>query len=167
MAENSFPVGRIVGAHGIKGLVKIEPLTDYPEDRMKAGSRLRLKNDWVTVESYAVHKGRPLLKLAGIDDMSAAQALQWETLEYVGDDRPELEEDEFFIEDLIGLRVVTSDGKELGEVEDVLEMPAHDVLQIGDVLVPMVKEFVKDIDFDTETITVELIPGMLPGEETA
>ncbi len=72
-----------------------------------------------------------------------------------------MEEDEFLTEDLIGMRVITVEGQDLGEVEDVLRMPAHDVIQVGAVLIPAIKEFVKMVDFDTNSITVQLIPGML------
>jgi 16S rRNA processing protein RimM len=154
-----YPVGRIVGAFGIKGEVKVEPLTDFLE-RLHKGARLRLKDDWVTVESFRMHKHRPLLKLSGIDDPETAQALQWQVLESTSEEEPELGEDEFLTDDLIGMKVVTVEGEELGEVDDVLPMPAHDVLQVGEILIPAVKEFVKMIDFDAETITVQLIPGM-------
>ena len=154
------PVGRIVGAFGLKGELKVEPLTDFLE-RMHKGARLNLKDEWVTVESFRIHKERPLLKLSGIDSMTAAQALQWQELYSANTERPPLEEDEFLTQDLIGLKVVTDEGQELGEVDDVLEMPAHDVLKIGELLIPAVKEFVQDIDLDNEVITVKLIPGML------
>jgi 16S rRNA processing protein RimM len=157
-------IGQIVGAFGLKGEVKVEPLTSF-WDRFQKGARLRLKGDWVTVEGYREHKNRPLLRLSGVNDATAAEALQWEYLEAILADPPELEEDEFLTEDLIGLRVVTTDGQELGEVDDVLGTPAHDILQIGEILIPVVKEFVKDIDLEEEVITVQLIPGMLPGEE--
>ena len=154
------PVGRIVGAFGLKGEVKVEPLTDFLE-RLHKGARLRLNEEWVTVESFRIHKGRPLLKLSGINDADAAQSHQWQELFSATQAKPELEEDEYMTEDLIGMKVVTTEGRELGEVDDVLDMPAHDVLQIGELLIPAVKEFVTDIDLDAEVITVKLIPGML------
>ncbi len=153
-------VGRIVGAFGLKGELKVDPLTDFVE-RMHKGSRLRLKDNWVTVESFRIHKGRPLLKLSGIDDVDTAQALQWQELFSAESATPNLEDDEFLTEDLIDMLVVTTDGREIGRVEDVLALPAHDVLVIGAVMIPAVKQFVKDIDLDEERITVELIPGML------
>jgi 16S rRNA processing protein RimM len=155
-----YPVGRIVGAFGLRGEVKVEPLTDFIE-RLHKGARLRLKGEWVTVESFRLHKNRPLLRLTGVEDATAAEALQWQLLESVSTDRPELEEDEFMTSDLIGCQVVTSDGRQLGPITDVLVMPAHDVLQVGSLLIPAVKEFVKQIDLEAELITVELIPGML------
>jgi 16S rRNA processing protein RimM len=158
--ENFTRVGQIVGAFGLKGLVKVVPLTDFLE-RFEKGSRLRLKGEWVEIEEFRIHKKRPLLKLSGITTATAAEALQWEYLEIPAAEKPELEEDEFLSEDLIGLKVVTVEGRELGEVDDVIPMPAHDVIQIGELLIPAVREFVKDIDFDANVMTVKLIPGMI------
>lgn len=162
---NTDPVriGQIVGAFGLKGELKIDPLTDFWE-RFQKGSRLRLKGQWVTVESYREHKNRPMVKLTGIESATAAEKLQWEYLEAIIVDTPELDDDEYLTDDLIGMQVVTTEGRVLGEVDDVIENPAHDILQIGDILIPVVKEFIKDIDLDKEIITVELIPGLLPEE---
>jgi 16S rRNA processing protein RimM len=163
MSAEPVRIGQIVGPHGLKGHVKVQPLTDFLE-RFAKGSRLRLKGEWVTVESYSIHKNRPLIKLSGTDSIGEAEKLQWEYLEAILEEM-ELEEDEFLTDDLIGCLVVTTDGRELGTVDDVLTMPAHDVLEIGEILIPVVKEFVKEIDLEAERITVELIPGMLPDED--
>lgn len=164
MSSQPVRIGQIVGAHGLRGHVKVQPLTDIAS-RFAVGARLRVRNDWVTVESSVIHKGRPLMKLSGISDVDAAKALQWEYLEAIPEEA-EVGEDEFLVDDLIGCLVVTVDGKELGEVDEVLELPAHDVLQVGEILIPVVREFIVDVDLEEEVITVQLIPGMLPGEET-
>ena len=163
MAGEFVRVGRIVGAFGLKGEVKVDPLTDFNE-RFRKGSRLRLKGDWVTVEGMREHKGRPLLKLSGIADATAAEALQWEYLEAHALEAPELEEDEYMVDDLIGLKVFTMEGEELGEVDNVLDYPAHEILEVGEILIPLVKEFVKEVDLEKDLIRVQLIPGMRPGE---
>lgn len=157
-------IGQIVGVHGIRGQVKVDPLTDFVE-RLSEGSRLFLRGDWVRVEKFQIHKGRPILGLSGVKDRNTAETLRGEYLEAILDQKPELEEDEFLVEDLIGLKVVDAAGKEIGFVEEVLAYPAQDILQVGEVLIPLVKEFVKSIDMEQNLITVELIPGMLPGEE--
>lgn len=152
-------IGQITGGFGIRGQVKVEPMTDFPE-RFRKGMRLRLRNEWVRIESSSLHKGRFLLKLEGIDSLTEAEKLQWEYLEIPADDRPELEEDEFLTQDLIGLKVVTDDGRELGSVDEVLPYPAHDVLVVGELMIPMVKAFIRRIDLETAEIEVHLIPGM-------
>lgn len=157
-------VGRIVASHGLKGQVKVELHTDFSQ-RLAKGQRLRLKDDWVTVEASQFQNDRLLMKLSGVNSIEEAKALQWEYLYSASDEKPELEEDEFFVEDLIGLKVVTVDGAELGTVDQVAAYPAQDILVIGDLMIPFAEQFVKGVDFDTETITVELIPGMLGEEE--
>lgn len=152
-------VGRIVGAHGLKGEVKVELLTDFVE-RLDAGRRLRMRGNWVTVEKARVQNGRLLLKLSGIDDIDDAKGAQWEYLEAPAEERPELEEDEYVTADLVGLEVVTLEGEVIGKVSDVLLLPAHDVLVIGEIMIPAVKRFVKDVDLAKKRITVELIEGM-------
>jgi len=152
-------VGRIVSTHGLKGQVKVELLTDFPE-RLAAGRRLRLKDDWVTVEASTPQKDRLILKLSGIKKIEQAKALQWEYLSAAPDDL-DLDEDEFLVTDLEGLRVVTTDGQDLGEVDEVAAYPAQDILVIGELMIPLAKEFVKDVDLDKGVITVELIEGML------
>lgn len=156
-------VGQIVGPHGLKGHVKIQPLTDF-HDRFQKGARLRLKGNWVTVESFTVHKNRPLVKLSGIETIDDAQAVQWEYVESI-QEAPELGQDEYLSQDLVGCRVYTTSGRELGPVKNVLQLPAHDVLEIEGTLIPAVKQFIRKIDLKRKVITVELIPGMLPGEE--
>ena len=159
--EKFTRIGQIVGAFGIRGQVKVDPSTDFL-DRFAAGSRLRLNGNWVEVETFAVHKKRPLIKLRGIDTTNQAEALQWQYLETPTERKPDLADDEFLSADLVGLKVVTVEGRELGKVTDVIPMPAHDVIQVGELLIPAVVEFVTDVDLDAGIMTVKLIPGMLP-----
>ena len=156
-------VGRIVNTHGLKGHVKVELLTDF-EQRLAKGTRLRLRDDWVTVEESRWQNDRLVLKLSNIGDIESAKALQWEYLSAAAEDELELDEDEYLVEDLIGMMVNTSAGMAIGKVDEVAAYPAQDILVIGDVMIPFVDDFVKEVDFDTKTITVELIPGML-GED--
>lgn len=144
----------------MKGQVKVLPMTDFLE-RFQKGARLRLNEGWVEVETFSIHKERPLIKFRGINDIASAEKLQWAYLEVPVPERPELDDDEFLTEDLIGLRVSTVDGIELGKIDDVVAMPAHDVIKIGELLIPAVLEFVKDVDLEAGTMTVKLIPGMI------
>ena len=140
-------VGRIVSTFGLRGQVKVELMTDF-EERLGKGRRLRLKDDWVVVESCSWQKDRLLLKLSGVDSIDQAKALQWEYLSVPADEEPELDEDEYLVSDLEGMKVVTVDGQELGEVDEVAEYPAQDILVIGEIMIPLAKQFVKDIDLD-------------------
>ena len=99
--------------------------------------------------------------IAGVDSATKAEALQWQDLEAPADEKPALDSDEFLTEDLIGMQVWTETGTHLGEVDDVLTTAAHDIFIVGEVMIPVVKEFIKMIDFDEDRITVVLIPGMI------
>lgn len=155
-------VGQIVGTFGLRGQIKVDPLTDFLE-RFEEGRQLRLQGKLVTIKEFLLHKGRPLLKLEGINTLTEAEKLQWEYLEGRADEEFELEEDEYFTGDLVGLRVVTTDGRELGEIDEVHRYPAHDVFEVNGIMIPAVKQFVKSIDLDGELVTVELIEGMEEG----
>lgn len=157
-------VAQIVGPFGIKGQVKLKLLTDFPE-RFEKGRRLRLNDEWVTIDESIVHKNQLVVRLSSIKDRTDAERSQWSYLEALADERPELDEDEFFTEDLIGLEVVTTDGRTLGKVDRVEAYPAHDVIFVGHILIPAVSQFVHDVDLDAERITVELIPGMEEDED--
>lgn len=152
-------IGRIAGAFGLRGHLKIDPLTDFLE-RFQEGRKVFLKGKEVEIETATMHKGRPLLKLEGVDTATQAEALQWEYLEGRADEQFELEEDEYYTEELIGLKVVTVEGRELGAVDEVHRYPAHDVIEVNGIMIPAVKQFVKEIDLANEQMVVELIPGM-------
>jgi 16S rRNA processing protein RimM len=153
-------VGQIVSTFGLKGQVKVLPLTDF-DSRFEPGARLRLNGEWVTIESASWHKNQIHLKLEGINHISFADELRGAYLEVASTSKPQLEKDEFLTSDLIGLRAESSDGTVLGIVDDVLAAPAHDLLVIGDLLVPAVKQFVKRIDLQAGIIVIELIDGMV------
>lgn len=155
-------IGQIVGAFGLKGQVKVDPLTVF-KSRFDKGAPIWIHDRSYKIEASQYHKDRPLLKLKGVNTMTEAEALQWAFIEAEG--VPKLEEGEFLIEDLLGLEVVEESGEILGEVEDVQDYPAHQILVIGEILLPLVKEFVINIDHEKRVMTVRLIPGMRPGED--
>lgn len=141
----------------------MEPLTDFWE-RFEEGTSLLLEDEEVTVEQAFEHKGRLVLKLSGIDDPDTAQSYQFKYLFGTSDFVPALAKDEYMTADLIGLQVVTVDGLELGAVKDVIAAPAHDIIVVGEVMIPAVKQFVKKVDIKHGKMVVELIEGMLPEE---
>jgi 16S rRNA processing protein RimM len=118
-----------------------------------------VKENWYVIEKSAIHKGRPLLKLSGIGSVELAEGLKWEKMSAAGE--PELDDDEYLVSDLIGLQVITDEGLQLGKIDEILPYPAHDILVIGEVMIPLIKEFVKEIDPESNTVTVHLIPGMV------
>ena len=166
-------VGRIGRPHGIRGEVTIDVRTDDPEGRLAPGASLRTDPEHLgplTVETGRVHAGRLLLRFAGYPDRTAVEALRGVLLvaevdpaERTGDP------DEFFDHQLVGLRVLTVDGADVGEVADVLHLPGQDVLAVrteggGEALVPFVAAIVPEVDLDARTVRIDPPPGLISGE---
>ena len=155
-------VGQIAGAFGLKGQLKIQPLTDFASERFRKGLRLRMGEEFLEIESVSTHKGRPLVKFKGIDSIEAVEAIQFRYLEAV--EQPRTAKNEFLVADLVGLTVRTVEGETLGTIRQVLPNPAHEILVVGEIMIPLVEHFVTNVDLTSMVVTVRLIPGMRPGE---
>lgn len=152
-------IGKVVGPHGILGGIKIAPATDFLE-RFEPGRTIYLNGEPVTIKRLMSHKTQIRIETKEITDRNGAEALKWAEVSVPADELPEMDEDEFYTADLIGLKVIDETGKVLGKVDDIFPSPAHDILIIGTGMVPAVKEFVKEVDFDREVIVISPIPGM-------
>jgi len=119
-------VGRIVGAFGIRGAVKVIPLTDF-DDRFAPGSRLLLDGERREVEWSRPQPPVVVVKLTGLDDRTLAEAQRGHALEIADEEIRELPEGTWYQHDLLGLRVTTEGGRDLGTLVQVLERPANDV----------------------------------------
>jgi len=166
-------VGRIGRAHGIRGEVGVEVRTDDPDLRFADGAQLATdppERGPLTVVATRWHSGRLLVRFKGLDDRTAAENLRATMLviEVDESERPQ-DPDEFYDHQLVGLRVITTAGDEVGEVAEVLHLPAQDVLAIKrtdgvEVLVPFVQELVPVVDLDRGSVTVDPRPGLLDPE---
>ena len=133
-------VGEIVGPFGVMGEVKLYPLTDYPE-RLRRYRRLVLalpdgSRQAVRVQRARAHKNIWLLKLRDINSVEQAETLRGAEVIVPPELAEPLPEGHFYLHDVIGLRVVTPEGEELGTVTDVLRNPANDVYVVGALLIP-------------------------------
>ncbi|MCD1147055.1 ribosome maturation factor RimM [Peptoniphilus sp. KCTC 25270] len=160
-------VGEVTSAHGIKGHVRVFPFTD-DLDRFKEIKSVFLgeSEDRVKVKRVGVQKNLVLLEIEGITNRNEAEKLKKVQLFILEEDRKELDEGQFFIEDLIGLEVIHFETKEtLGVVKNVMEQSANDVLEIasssGTFLVPFVKAFIEEIDLEEEKIFIHVIEGLI------
>lgn len=153
------PIGTVAGAFGVRGQAKVVPLTEFAE-RFSVGTRVRIGDLQTAIEEVQVHSGKLILKFEGLDTPESVRELGGVTVYGLVPERPELEEGEYLVSDLIGLEALTPDGRSLGTVEEVLPFPAHDVLRIGELLVPAVKEFVLSVDLGGGRITIRLLEGM-------
>ena len=152
-------VGRIGRAHGILGEATIEVRTDEPERRFAVGAEVLTETGKLTVSSARVHNGILLLGFKGYSDRNAIEKLR-NTLLYAEVDinEPGLDEDDYHIQQLIGLRAELEDGTEFGVVSEVLNLPAQDCLAIktkdGEVLIPFVRQLVPVVDIAAKRVVV-------------
>jgi 16S rRNA processing protein RimM len=164
-------VGLVRRPHGIRGEIRVEILTDYPE-RIPEHRYLYLARpatpDDVTryrVEAVRAHKGVLLIKLAGCDDRDAAEGLRGRLVQIPFDEAVPLEEGEYYHFQLEGVDVESDAGEWLGRVAEVLEAGAHDVFLIrgprGEVLLPSVEDVIVQLDLKARKMVVHLLPGML------
>lgn len=156
--------GEIGKPHGIGGEVYVVRISDDPR-RFEPGSEL-VHSDGRTlvVEGARAHRDRLLVKFVGVDTRTEAEALRG-ALFVAGEERRALEEDEFWVDDLVGREVRLPDGKPVGTVARVAPGPAHDHLVIdtpsGERLVPLVKEIVTGVALDEGIVTVDPPAGLL------
>jgi 16S rRNA processing protein RimM len=161
-------VGVIGRPHGVRGEVAVVPRTDEPDRRFAPGQRLRFEDSprTLTVAAMRWHSGRLLVTFTGLDDRTAAEAVRGVRLvtDVDPDERPE-EPGEFYDRQLVGLAVQTATGVRVGEVVDVLHLPAQDVLEIttadGPRLVPFVADLVPEVDLEQGLLTVADRDGLL------
>ncbi len=170
-------VGQIIGPHGIRGEVKVEVLTDYPE-RYHPGTKLFMGHGTDDAEALPVqiassrpHQGRMLVRLASVPDRNAAELLRGLYLLIPEREAMPLGEHENYLHDVIGIRVETEAGEALGEVTEIIITPANDVYVVvgpqGEVLVPAVRDVVLGVDLANHVMRVALPDGLLAPAEDA
>ena len=158
-----IPAGKIVNTHGVRGEVKIEVWLDSPAF-LAQFPRIFVNGSEYRLLSSSRQKQFLLARLEGIDDVNAAMTLKGKEIQIAREDA-DLPEGGYFLQDLLGARVVTEEGEEIGTLQDVMERPASDIYVVIDKsgnerLIPAVPEFIRSVDPAEGVITVALIPGM-------
>ncbi len=165
-------IGEIVAPFGLKGEMKVRLETDFPK-RFAHLQQVCLR--WpdgaarlADVEGARLHKGQILLTLRGVSSIDEAEPLRNVLVQVRGQDAVRLPANEFYIHDLVGSEVVTLEGRVLGRLTTILRGEANDVYVIGEgkneILLPAVKEVVREVDVANRRITVAPTPGLLPDE---
>lgn len=166
-------VGRIGRAHGVRGAMTIEVLTDEPEERFAVGAELFTdppERGPLTIESGRVHSGTLLLNFQGYPDRSAAEVLRGTILLADVDINASEDEDEFHDQVLLGLEVFTVSGEPVGTIHEVVHLPAQDLLAVRnqqgrEVLIPFVHEIVPTVDLSQKRVLVDPPPGLIDAQE--
>jgi 16S rRNA processing protein RimM len=161
--EGFVTVGRVLGARGVRGELRIEPLTDFPE-RFQRGAQLWIGGARYIVRLSRMHRGALLLQLEGVDTRGEADALRGLLLELPEAAVAELGEGQYYRHHIIGLEVVSTAGEALGRVAEIVETGANDVYAVrndeGELLLPAIDDVIKQIDLERGRMVVELIPGL-------
>jgi 16S rRNA processing protein RimM len=160
-------VGYIHRAHGIEGCVLVESLTDNPT-RFETLTEVLVEIDGERtlyhLERCSAASRGWLVKFKGVDDRSEAEKLKSGYLLIEAAKLPELEEGSYYLFDLIGMNVYTTSGELLGDITDVQQYPANDVYVIegesGKLLLPAIRDVVKNIDVKNKRMEVELLSGL-------
>ncbi|MCA9901392.1 MAG: 16S rRNA processing protein RimM [Ardenticatenaceae bacterium] len=160
-------IGQITKPHGVRGEVRVKPHTDEPErfswlEQVYVGAEDPRP---MAVEQARVHQGMVLLKLTAVSTRAAAESLRGEWLLVPEDEALPLEEGEYFLFELEGLTVVTTDGETLGTLTGIIETGANNVFVVqgdrGELLLPDIDDVVQDIDFENGRMLVTLLPGLI------
>ena len=161
MANQLLECGKIVNTHGIRGEVKIQPWADSPEVLCGLPA-LYLDGKPVAIRSARVHKGNVIALLDGVDDVDQAMLLKNKVV-WLNRADLKLPEGTFFLADLIGLRVIDEQDRELGTLADILSPSRQQVYVVKgeqERMIPAVPEFILETNVAEGYIRVRLIEGM-------
>ena len=166
--EKFIKVGVITSTHGLRGEVKVYPTTDEParfldleQVILDTGREERV----LKLRSVKFFKKFVILGFEGMDRIEDVERLKGAELLIPREDAYELEEGEYFIPDLLGLKVVTDDARELGVIRDVIETGANNVYDVRSesgksILIPAIPECILDVNLEEGTMKVHLLPGL-------
>ena len=161
-------LGRIVNTHGIRGELRMLP-HNPDTDVLRAGGAVTLRRGEArsehTLRAVRRHKNLVLLTLAGVDSMTAAEALVGSEVEIPVAALPELAEGEAYHFQLLGLEVVTAQGETVGTVAEIFTTAANDVCVVRrgerEILIPYVDAIVRSVDLEARRLVIDPIPGLL------
>lgn len=172
MSEQLYTIGKIVNTHGLMGELRIFPETDFAEERFAKGSQLVFVEPTtnaripVTVELAREHRKMYIVKFKGFTHINEVEKYKGWLLKVEGKYMLELPEDEFYYHDIIGCRVVTDEGEELGTISEILSPGANDVWVVKrpsgkPVLLPYIDDVVLEVDIENKLVKVHVMEGLL------
>lgn len=168
MTQKRFVViGRAAKPFGIKGEIKITPFTESFEAFDNSDTLIFGESAYKVIR-IRIHKGAALVSLEGIDSPEAASKLSGTLVKTSEENLPAKEEDEYYWFELLGMRVFTVDGRDLGKISQITPTGANDVLHVegtyGEVLLPMIEDVVLEVDLENEKMTVDPLEGLIPDD---
>ena len=167
--EEYFEIGQIVNTTGLKGVIKVKPFTDdITRFESLKTIYISMKNELkeFVIEQVRYNKNMVLLKLKGIDTIEEAEKYRNLYLKIHRKDAGELEENTYFIADILGCKVYTEQNEDLGTLIDIFPTGSNDVYVVKNeegkqVLLPAIKEVIKKVDIENRLIRVHLLEGLI------
>lgn len=167
--EQMFTIGKIVNTHGVKGEMRVLPSTDDITrfEKLKQVTVINREEKVYEITGVRYHKNFVLLKFKGIDTLNDAELLKNSLIKIDRKDSLPLNEDEYYISDLYGMKVVTEEGRDLGEIKDILYTGSSNDVYIvfnketqKEILIPAIKQCIKRVDVSNNLMTVHLLEGL-------
>ncbi len=167
--EEYFEIGQIVNTSGLKGILKIKPFTDDIKKFSNLKTIYIKTKSGLTefkIEQVRYVKNIVMLKLAGIDTVEEAEKYRNLYIKILRDQEEELEEGSYYVVDILGCKVNTDANQELGKIVDVFQTGSNDVYVVKDeqgkqILLPAIKQVIKNVDIKNKIITVHLLEGLV------
>jgi 16S rRNA processing protein RimM len=160
-------VGEIIRPHGVRGDVAMKSLTAYPE-RLGDIETLYVGEDFTPyqVKRIRPHQAGMIILFQGLSDRDQAEELRGEMVRIHMDDAVPLEDGEYYLFQIEGIRVVTDEGQELGHLTDYIETGANDVYIIttpegSEVLIPAIPDVIRQVDLEAHVMTIRLLDGLI------
>ena len=167
--EQYFEIGKITGTHGIRGTMRVFPTTEDPfrfERLKEIIVEIRGKREIFHIQKVAFHKQFVLLTVKEITDINVAELYKNGRILIPDAMAIPLGEDEYYNRDLYGLKVVTEEGEELGEITEIFPTGSNDVYVVKkdskgkELLLPAIKDCIKNVDLENGVMTVKLLEGL-------
>jgi 16S rRNA processing protein RimM len=166
-------VGTLRRSHGIRGDILLDVMTDFPE-RLKPGTHIFVgdKKQALKITRRRPHSDGMLLGFEGITTVEQTAKYRAQTVYVTAEDRPPLPDGEYYHHQIIGMSVVDETGAALGLITEIIETGANDVYVVKnadgrEILLPALKQVLLDINLDTKTMRVHLLPGLVDSGESA
>lgn len=167
--EEYFEIGQIVNISGLKGILKIKPFTDDIKKFSNLKTIYIKTKSGLTefkIEQVRYVKNMVMLKLSGIDTVEEAEKYRNLYIKILRDQEEELEEGSYYVVDILGCKVNTDANQELGKIVDVFQTGSNDVYVVKDeqgkqILLPAIKQVIKNVDIKNKIITVHLLEGLV------
>ncbi len=167
--EDMLKVGILSSTHGVHGEMKVFPTTDDVRRFKKLKEVMLLKGSEylpLEIEGVKLFKQFVIIKFKGYDSINDIEKYKGMDIFVTRENAVPLKKDEYFMADLLGVRVTDDEGRELGELTDVLQTGANDVYVIkldagGELLLPAIKQCILDVDIDEGTMKVHVLKGLL------